>query len=191
MLKFVIIIIRLISRTWRIYAVNPPEQKAIIAFWHGEMLPLWRFFAFKNASAVVSQSKDGEILSTLLRKWNFELYRGSSSKGGSEILEKICNDFDNDFLLITPDGPRGPAKKFKAGAAVISQRKHIPLILCAVKIHNKRQFPKSWDNFQFPLPFSKIEITFSEKIFIPQNAKRDEITQLIKSFEEKMFCLLI
>jgi len=191
MLKFVIILIRLISRTWRIRAVNSPEPKAIIAFWHGEMLPLWKFFASKNASAVVSQSKDGEILSTLLRKWNFELYRGSSSKGGSETLEKICNEFDNDFLLITPDGPRGPAKKFKAGAAVISQRKQIPLILCDVQIHSKRQFPKSWDNFQFPLPFSKIEIAFSEKIFIPPEATREEITQLMNNFEEKMFCLFI
>lgn len=186
MIKLAIILIRLISRTWRIWVANPPSPNAVIAFWHGEMLPVWRFFAFKNASAVVSQSKDGEILSSLLKKWKYKLYRGSSSKGGSVILNKICTEFDNDYLLITPDGPRGPAKKFKAGAAVICQRKQIPLVLCSVKIHSKNQFNKSWDSFQFPLPFSKIDITFSDKINIPREATREDITQLINEFEGRM-----
>jgi len=186
LIKLAIILIRLISRTWRIWVANPPSPNAVIAFWHGEMLPVWRFFAFKNASAVVSQSKDGEILSSLLKKWKYKLYRGSSSKGGSVILNKICTEFDNDYLLITPDGPRGPAKKFKAGAAVICQRKQIPLVLCSVKIHSKNQFNKSWDSFQFPLPFSKIDITFSDKINIPREATREDITQLINEFEGRM-----
>lgn len=185
-LKLGVSLIRLLSITWRMQVTNPPQSKAIVVFWHGKMLPLWRLFAFKNSSAIVSQSKDGEILSTLLRKWSFELFRGSSSKGGAIILNNICKQFDKDFLLITPDGPRGPAKTFKAGAAIISKKLQIPLVLCSIKIHSKKEFPKSWDSFQFPLPFSKIHIDFSNKIQIPEEASREEISDFMKSFEEKM-----
>jgi hypothetical protein len=47
-------------------------------------------------------------------------------------------------------------------------------ILVGVEIKEKFRFHKSWDKFEFPLPFSKILIDF-EKIEIMQNDDRDYI----------------
>ena len=186
--RFAELILRIISLTWKIKLVNKlPESPSVIAFWHRNMLPIWKLFSKKNAYAIVSMNKDGEILANLLAKWNYNLIRGSSSKKGKEVIEKIVEIKDKNYFLITPDGPRGPRYKCKAGAFVIAQRKQIPLYFIKCEIARKKIFAKSWDNFILPLLFSKIKIEFSENIIIPSNANRDDISQLISKVENQ-FC---
>lgn len=182
--KIAIALLNLISKTWRIRTngLEPKQAPAIIAFWHGQMLPVWRFFAGRNPIGVVSLSRDGEVLSQLLVKWGFSLIRGSSSRKGREVLEEICSSAQNHFVLITPDGPRGPIHKFKPGAAVAAQRTGAPLYFCKVSIKSKKVFPKSWDKFEVPLPFSKINLEFSEAIYIDKHTDRDGIEKLIDDY---------
>jgi len=71
----------------------------------------------------------------------------------------------------------------KAGAVIASQRAGVPLVLCGVKIHSKKVLLKSWDQFEIPMPFSKIELHFSEKIMIPKDASREEISRLLKEYK--------
>lgn len=178
-------IVFVIAKTWEIKAVNSPDfNSGIVAFWHGQMLPVWYYFAKQNnKSALVSSSKDGEALCAILTLWNYNLIRGSSSKGGSEALEELTIFAKQGIVLITPDGPRGPIYKMKPGALVAASRARVPLFLAQVKIHSKWIFKKSWDKFQFPKPFSTIEIIFSE-IDVPNNNQdRDAISFAIKNAE--------
>jgi len=56
------------------------------------------------------------------------LIRGSSSRGGQEVLKKVFSiEDDSAYILLTPDGPRGPRMVCKKGAFIISQKKQIPL----------------------------------------------------------------
>ena len=184
--RLAIKIIDLISKTWRLSAINSPAKPAIIAFWHGSMLPVWKFFSSEDSVGVVSLSKDGEILSGLLEMWDYSLIRGSSSQSGSQVLDEICSSNRRGYILITPDGPRGPAGIFKAGAVVAAARMEFPLYLCGVKIKFYRKFTRSWDKFQFPLPFSKSELTFIGPIHIQNEASREDIAQIIKSCEGQL-----
>lgn len=174
-----------LSNTWRIESNFIPEKNSIIAFWHGKMLPVWKFFSKCNSTAVVSMSKDGELLSKLLLKWNYSLIRGSSSRGSKEVLEEMLSN-KNDYLLITPDGPRGPNHKFKPGAVITAQRTGKPLYLCNCNIGLKKLFPKSWDNFELPLLFSSIKLNFSEPIRISKNLQKEEIDKIIQDCEFKL-----
>lgn len=186
-LKIVIIILNLISKTWRIKLFGEfPESPAIIVFWHGVMLPNWKIFSNKMPFAVISTSKDGQILVDLLEKWGFSFIRGSSSQKGKEVLENIVELAPKHFILMTPDGPRGPKMKMKAGAVVAAHRSSVPLHYLTTKILSKKVFPKSWDSFELPLPFSKIEIQISKPIFVPSNLSKDEINDLILDIESKM-----
>jgi lysophospholipid acyltransferase (LPLAT)-like uncharacterized protein len=180
-------LIRLISKTWRYEIIgNIPDKPAIIAFWHGLMLPVWKYFSKYEPKAVVSLSKDGEVLSSLLEKWGYGLIRGSSSKGGKEVLETIVESANNNYTLITPDGPQGPIYEFKPGAVIASQRSGVPLVLCRVKIKSKKIFGKSWDKFQLPCPFTKIILNFSEPIRINTESDKEEIDKLLKYCELKL-----
>lgn len=178
--KIGILLIHLISITWRVKIIGDfPSMPSIIAFWHGKMMPVWKAFSRKNAKALVSQSKDGEILTSILNFWGYQVVRGSSSKGGKEALEQIIELSQSGYFLITPDGPQGPREQMKVGAVISSIRTGTPLILCGVKIISPKIFEKSWDKFEFPLPFSKIIIKFSKPILYKKNVNRDEINDLI------------
>ncbi len=179
-------LIALVSSTWRIKVVGECEETpAVFAFWHGEMLPIWKYFSQKieEKFAIVSLSKDGQILAELLEKWNYSLIRGSSSKNSKDVLEKATALAKNASIFITPDGPRGPARKFKNGAAIIAYRSEVPLYLVRAFISGKIIFKKSWDKFILPLPFSKIRIVISEKYYIPKEFTREEVSEAIIKIE--------
>jgi lysophospholipid acyltransferase (LPLAT)-like uncharacterized protein len=177
--KLAVSLLNLFSKTWRYKVHGPlPPKPAIIAFWHGLMLPGWNIFKPHNPVGIVSQSKDGAILSALLEKWNFTLIRGSSSKGGREVITSAIRQAPENYLLVTPDGPRGPIHEFKPGATVIAKKTRVPLFLCGIEIKSKRIFNKSWDLFQLPLPFSRVDFHFSEPIYIPQDISRDKLNEL-------------
>lgn len=185
--KIFVIVTNLLSKTWR-YKIKGivPRDKAIIVFWHGLMLPCWKIFSDNNPTAVISTSKDGQILADLLKKWNFDFIRGSSSKGGKEVLEKIIEKSKSNAVLITPDGPKGPHRKFKAGAVVAAQRAQVPLYLLKADIKNKLLFKKSWDKFEFPLPFSLINIIISDPLMIAKELDKEAVGKIISNIEEQM-----
>lgn len=184
-IKIGVFLIYLISKTWRI-KINYPYDKGVVAFWHGDMLPVWYSFGKFNSSAIVSTSKDGEILTTILKMWGLNVIRGSSSKGGKEALEMMIQEAkSNKFVLITPDGPQGPAKKMKAGAILTSINAGVPLYFANVKIKNSKVFEKSWDKFQFPYPFSQINIELKIEKFEEKEYSREEIEKIILNLENK------
>ena len=128
-LKFLPFIIDLYIKTLRIEIINEPDQlgNSIFIFWHSKMLTGWYIFKNKNPAALVSQSKDGAILSKLLNMWKYEVVRGSSSKGGKEAVDKLIELVKSGRnAIITPDGPRGPAGQIKNGPLIISNKSNVP-----------------------------------------------------------------
>lgn len=173
--KIAIFLIRLVAKTWR-FKVNNfiAYSPAVIAFWHDEMLPIWKFFAQGNAVALTSLSKDGDILAELLTVWNFEVVRGSSSRGGKEALLEFTEKARSKYALLTPDGPRGPRHEFKAGAVKVAQNSEIPLVLVRIRCSGIR-LQNSWDKFLIPFPFAKITFEFSSPQQVPPDALREDI----------------
>jgi lysophospholipid acyltransferase (LPLAT)-like uncharacterized protein len=185
--KIAISMLNLFSKTWS-YKLNKPlpPKPAVIAFWHGFMLPGWNIFKKHNPVGIVSQSKDGAILSALLEKWNFSLIRGSSHRGGKEVIKSALELAQNNYILLTPDGPTGPTQEFKAGAAVIAKKANIPLYLCGIRIKSKKIFEKSWDKFELPLPFSSIEFNFSEPINIAADISREDLNAKLSDYQTEL-----
>lgn len=179
-----IALLRLLSFTWRIKLEGiPPVAPSVVAFWHGFMLPVWKYFSYLRPAALVSQSKDGRLLSDLLEKWKYNVVRGSSSKGGREALDSIIKLLDKNIVLITPDGPRGPARQFKAGAVVAARKAGVQLYLCSVHINRSFTLNKSWDKFRIPLPFTKITLKLSQP-FKPESANTREETEAFINYME-------
>lgn len=179
------ILLNLIAKTWRIKVIgNKPYKESLIGFWHGKMLPAWYIFRKRKPCAVVSLSKDGELLSSLLEFWGFTVRRGSSSKGGKEILEQITNDVLTNLVLITPDGPRGPQKEMKPGILIASKRSMKPYYFLCVSIDKSKKF-KSWDRFELPLPFSKIRIKIIGPKFVKVDSDKEEVSNLISTLNKE------
>ena len=152
-------------------------RNKIFVFWHSKMYVGWWLFKNKNFIALVSKSNDGELLSNVLKKWNYQLIRGSSSKGGKEALKQILNNSSvNQSFVITPDGPRGPALEFKNGPLFISNKKNLPIVPVKITFSGKFVFKKSWDSFELPLPFTKCNVTFGKEFLYEGNLSGEELT---------------
>ncbi len=135
-------------------------QPFVLVFWHGSMLVPWWLLRNRGAAALVSMSRDGEILARVLSAWGYDVLRGSSSRGGKEAMAAMRGVLNAGSLLcVTPDGPRGPACEMKMGAVRAAQTTGAPL-LCMAATASRHWNLRSWDNFEIPLPFSRVRVEF-------------------------------
>lgn len=190
--KFLFFAVDVLCKSLRIKVVNgeaiqksiDEKKNFVVAFWHGSMLLGWFLHKDKNFAALVSKSKDGDLLSNVLTKWNFEVARGSSHIGGKEALEILLKQANEGYsIAITPDGPTGPIYKMKAGAVITAKKAKIPLFLLGISNSKKRKL-KSWDGFEIPKFFSKSVAVYSDPIYIDTNLGYDETSEKIEEYEE-------
>ena len=162
------------------------NKNYILAFWHGTMLLPWYLHGKPNCAALISKSKDGDLLAKILKHWKYNVVRGSSSTGGDIALGIMIDFAKNDYSVsITPDGPRGPAHKFKAGAVITAKKSKVPLILAGVRYQKKKGL-SNWDKFEVPHFFSQAIIIYSEPIFIEPNLSYEETSNIIIDCEKKL-----
>jgi lysophospholipid acyltransferase (LPLAT)-like uncharacterized protein len=162
------------------------NKNYIIAFWHGTMLLPWFLHRNERNAALISKSKDGDLLAKVLRKWNYQVIRGSSSKGGDVALSIMIDYAKNkSSIAITPDGPRGPEKKMKAGAVITAKKSGIPIVLIGAGYKRKRQL-NNWDKFQIPAFFSKANIVYSEPVYIDAGLDYNSTSEMINFCEAKL-----
>jgi lysophospholipid acyltransferase (LPLAT)-like uncharacterized protein len=137
------------------------QRFAVIAFWHYQMLPLWYRLRTIQPAAVVSPSRDGEILARYLEALRYgAIVRGSSSRGGSEALAAAVHQVRERSVLITPDGPRGPVREAKPGAILAALRADVPLVVAGWRCDRVVRF-RSWDRMQVPMPFARITVRYA------------------------------
>ena len=188
-MKVLPLLINLLIKTLRIKIHNKPseDKKYIFIFWHSQMLLGWWLFKDRKAAALVSKSKDGDILNRVLLKWNYKVIRGSSSKGGKEAIDIISGIVNkNNSAVLTPDGPRGPAREIKNGALIISNRCGVPVIPVKIIFHSKKVLAKSWDKFEIPFPFSKCEVNFGNEYYYGKYLPENELNELKKAISNDM-----
>ena len=138
----------------------------IFAFWHGRQV----FFTWSHRNTgyytLVSQSKDGEYISTVIQCFGMNTVRGSSSRGGAKALIQLKQLLDNNKVVgITPDGPKGPQQSVQQGVIFLAQKTKKPIlpITCSYK---KKIIFKGWDDYWVPLPFNNIFLIHGKPIFI-------------------------
>lgn len=194
---FLATLINVLCKSLRIEKVNEKtieqlrkeNKNFVIAFWHGTMLLGWYLHGSKNVVALTSKSKDGDLLAKILNRWKYNVVRGSSSKGGDVALG-VMVDYarNNRSIAITPDGPRGPVFKFKAGGVITAKKGDIPIVLAGVGFGKKKKL-KGWDKFQVPYFFSKAKIVYSDPIYVDKNSSYEQTSLTIKKCEEEL-CML-
>jgi hypothetical protein len=162
------------------------KQNYVLAFWHGTMLLPWYLHRNDGFAALTSKSKDGDLLAKQLKHWKYKVVRGSSNKGGDVALAIMIDLAKNGYsVAITPDGPRGPEHKFKAGAVITAKKSNVPVVLMGVGIKSKKKL-KSWDKFQVPNPFSNVKVIYSDPVYVSADLSYEETSKVIEDCEKKL-----
>ena len=135
----------------------------------------------KRCTVLISNSRDGEYISVIARKFDVEPVRGSSSKGALHALHGLSNAIGNGISpVITLDGPRGPRYAPHPGAIMLAMQHNVPVVPFSINASSYWQM-KSWDKLQFPKPFSKVEVIFGQPLCIPQGTSREKALDMLKS----------
>jgi lysophospholipid acyltransferase (LPLAT)-like uncharacterized protein len=92
---------------------------------------------------------------------------------------------NGNSIAITPDGPRGPEHKFKAGAVITAKKSGVPFVLMGIGIKSKKKL-KSWDKFQVPNPFTKVKVIYSEPVYVDEKLSYDDTSKVIEECEKKL-----
>jgi len=181
--------VKIISLSYRVRVIKPEielnvlkrGQVPIYASWHQRLFPGITFFARrKPISIIISQSKDGELISRIVNLLGWHPVRGSSSRGGKKALREIYTLSKKGYKIAhIVDGPKGPRNVVKPGLLIISKISGMPIIPTITSAEKKWVF-NSWDRFIVPKPFSRVIIRFGDEINVPKNLKG-------LAFEKKRF----
>jgi len=147
-------------------AIEALGRPVLHAIWHQRMVLGILQHPRSGCVTMASKSKDGEVIARFLKLWGFGVVRGSSSRGGGWALTEMIDSLRGGtrWAALTPDGPRGPARRSKTGLARLAEALDAPVMPVGTSSTNPR-FLRSWDRYLVPLPFSRCVVVFQEPIF--------------------------
>ena len=195
---FIWAIYRLWTATWRIREVRPPEflaavverkRPVIFAFWHGDELSLLSLQRRYPIAAMVSTSRDGEMMAKALNLLGVKCSRGSSTRGGATGLVGLLRLAKQGRIpVIAVDGPKGPYHKAKPGIFTLSTLLDAEIIPIGIACSHAVVFRKSWNKAYLPWPFAKIQAVWGRPLPVvarEEDVQQDELAaQLEASLEE-------
>ena len=167
--------IGLLGRTWRIRVGEGAEHleravaagtPVVITLWHnrlvtcGPFLLRWVHRRGLLLSVLASASRDGELFVRTVEPWGAHIVRGSATRGGFKAIWGTYRALQRlgRSAVIVPDGPTGPAYRYKEGACHLARLSGAPLLPlgCAAR---RYWTLRSWDRLFIPRPFTRVVFT--------------------------------
>ena len=173
--------IRSLAATWRLRiahrepvdALRAAGQPVIFAFWHGMMMPLLFQHRNEGVAILISSHRDGEIIAQIAHRFGFRTVRGSTSRGAGRALLGIVRELQaGREVAVTPDGPRGPARRFAPGALIAAHRANAHIVPVAA-VADRAWHLRSWDRFLIPKPFARVTVAYGPPTRVLADTARD------------------
>jgi lysophospholipid acyltransferase (LPLAT)-like uncharacterized protein len=117
------------------------------------------FAAFHDqpALALVSRSRDADLLCLLLSRSAVKVVRGSSSHGSVTTRALLRHLQAGGKVIMALDGPRGPALVEKSGSRWLGARGQAPLCRMEFRMRHSLCLP-DWSRLRLPLPFGSVQV---------------------------------
>lgn len=173
---------------------KPVLENYIGAIWHNRLLVLplvlRRFFSNRSGAALISASRDGDLLTDAINRFGYDVIRGSSSKLGASALLQLGDLLTSHRdVVITPDGPLGPVYELGPGVIFLAQKTGAAVLPMNLEYSGCWRL-KSWDRFIIPHPFSKIRIILGQPHRVPSTATSEEFEAERRSLQSVMMSLV-
>ena len=159
----------------------------ILVHWHGDDLALLNAFAHQGYTVMISRSADGEILARGMKAMGFGAVRASSSRDAVKGLKEMVSLVRaGHSVVITVDGPSGPARRVKSGAVMLAKLTGAPLVVGGVAADRKWVFRKSWHQTYIPKPLARIQVLVGQAVWVEADASADDIEAIRARIEGLM-----
>lgn len=147
----------------RVQAIWDSGGRAIMPFWHEQLLVMIPCYRGPGCKILISASKDGELIARTMARFGQGAVRGSSSRGGAAAVRSLVRVSETYDLPITPDGPRGPRRQIKDGLVHLARLTGRPVVPAALVCSRGHRFA-SWDRFVLPYPFTRAVFSYGEPV---------------------------
>ena len=170
----------------------------LVGFWHGRIAasiagqPVC--LPHRPTRLMISLSDDGEFIARAFAWHGFGLIRGSSRKtrdprrrgsGSAAYRQSLGWLREGGVLVLTPDGPRGPAEQMEEGLVRMAARTGAPLFLMGLAARPALRL-KTWDSMILPLPFGRGALVFDGPMRAPAGADAETIARLRQDWAERL-----
>ena len=201
LIAFGVCLLRVWERTLRYHVDDragilqkPATENYIGALWHNRLLifplVLRRFFPNRRGAALISASRDGDLLTDAIRRFGYNVIRGSSSRlGASAILQLTEELASGRDVVITPDGPRGPAYELGPGIIFLAQKSGALVLPMNLEYSHCWRLG-SWDRFIIPRPFSTVRVLISQPRHVNPTGTPEEFEAERLRVQEAMMSLV-
>jgi hypothetical protein len=173
---------------------KPVMENYIGALWHNRLLifpiVLRRFFPNRHGAALISASHDGDLLADAVKRFGYDVVRGSSSRlGASAILQLTEVLASGRDVVITPDGPRGPAYELGPGIIFLAQKSGAPVVPMNLE-YSRCWRLGSWDRFIVPQPFAKVRVLIDKPHHVRSTSTPEEFESERLALQDTMMALV-
>jgi lysophospholipid acyltransferase (LPLAT)-like uncharacterized protein len=172
------------SLRWEVFGQQNYEEAVrrgksfIVTFWHREIFPAVWYWRKRGMVVMVSQNFDGEFIARVIHRHGYATARGSSSRRASRVLVEMVRTLRQGLeAAVTPDGPRGPRFVAKPGVVQLARLSGASILCFHIVPRHSWVFRKSWDQTEFPKPFTRTAIFIAPPIQVPRQA--DEKQQAV------------
>jgi hypothetical protein len=169
-----------------------PSGSVVFATWHQLLFTTIITQKNEKIQVMVSRSLDGELVCPTAEKMGYVPVRGSSrkgniDKGGKKAMAQMIDNIFNKGLSagIAVDGPKGPAKKVKAGVIKIASETGASIIPSLSSARDYWSF-KSWDEFRVPKPFTRVIVRQGKPIPVPKDLGMEGLNQYKTKVEKAL-----
>jgi lysophospholipid acyltransferase (LPLAT)-like uncharacterized protein len=173
---------------------TPVTENYIGALWHNRLLifplVLRRFLPQRHGAALISASRDGDLFADVVQRFGYDVIRGSSSRlGASAILQLTEMLASGRDVVITPDGPRGPAYELSPGIVFLAQKSGAAVVPMNLE-YSRCWRLGSWDRFIVPRPFTKVRMLINRPHHVRSTATREEFESERLALQNAMMALV-
>ncbi len=178
---------RLVWATSRVDGRDFLRLKEIIAQYNGAVGLLWHeevmtvafgyYYLGFRPHTLASVGESGELISRMLARCGFVVFRGGSTTGRSRrregaLEEMIAHMRTHDEVIygLTVDGSKGPPYRMKTGGVIIARECGKPVILARTWYKRCFRLP-TWDRMALPLPFNVIRYYLRGPYMVPESAR--------------------
>lgn len=170
------------------------KKQCIIALWHNRTFTpcyVYRYCVDSKVpmSMLTSASKDGALLSTVAGDYGMRTVRGSSHRRGAVGFRDMLRELNEGCCMcITPDGPKGPRYKSRAGVIRLASVSGLPILPLCVDIPSCWRIKKAWDGFVIPKPFSRVNVLVREPLHVPGDIDEETQKEYMEKLDELLAC---
>ena len=179
-----------------VLAARAAGRPLVFVGWHGHDFvnigvyhPLFGFDS--RALLMVPETLGAEVLTEAARRMKIEVVSiagaGGAAPSGRGLVSVIKRIQEGHDALLAVDGPSGPARQAKPGAAFIAQRAKAVIVPTAIAASPSVRLAYRWDDHVVPLPGGRIDVHFGPLIdTAPPGGEAPAIEDIQRSIDDAL-----